>query len=117
MTKRKKWTLEDDKKLISLINQGVSQAEVSKILKSSYGSISSRVSLFKSAGYIKDNIGTSHSKFNAETIREMKDACKRFGKISDIPLEWTEGWAQENETNLLAVLNKLQGYYKDDREK
>ena len=110
----KKWTRKDDMELIKLFNEGRSIRFVAEYFKVSTSSVSTRKSAFTRVGFINDK--SLRSSFNIEITKEMKDAVQRFGKLSEIPEEWTFDWAERIDGNLMSIITKLERLYNEERK-
>ena len=114
--KTKSWSYKDDKELIKYYNEGKSTKWIANYFQATEGSIYARAAAFRQAGLIKEG-GGQHANFDQETIKEMEDAVRRFGKMSLIPDEWIDGWAQQNKgANILSVINFLKKVYEKERK-
>ena len=112
----KKWTRKDDMELIKLFNEGRSTKFVSEYFNVSDSSVLTRKSTFSRAGLIKGNNASLNPKFDIEVTKEMKDAVRRFGKMSEIPEEWIFDWSERVDGNIHSTIRQLEKLYNEERK-
>ena len=112
----KKWTRKDDMELIKLFNEGRSIRFVAEYFKVSTSSVSTRKSAFARAGLIKGDNATLNPNFDIEVTKEMKDAVRRFGKLSEIPEEWIFDWSERVDGNIFSTISQLEKLYNEERK-
>lgn len=109
------WTYSDDMKLTQLYNEGKSYKFLAESFDRSESAISSRVSKIREYGFIEE---TNHNRadFTKTSLAEMRDAVKRFDKISSIPFDWKVDWAERNNKNYIQIGRELSKMYEKVRK-
>ena len=73
--KYKKWTTEDDEKLVSMYAQGLKRVDMARSMKRSVGTIDQRLNKLRRKGLYQDKIGALHSTMRRKAPRN--DSMKR----------------------------------------